>query len=162
MSAQMLQRLIWVGLVLVVMLIISLATVFMVFLGLLPTFVAAVVDRAEGKYATFCVLGLNFSGLFPFLMEIWFKDHSFDAAVTIMADPFNLIIIYGAAAFGWMLFIALPPVVTTFLSVMSQHRMTILQENQRNIIEEWGEGITTAIELAESGESFEEGIAPPA
>jgi len=155
-QAQALQRLIWFGLVLVVMLIISLPTVFMVFLGLLPTFVAAIIDRVEGKYATFCVFGMNFSGLFPYLMEIWFKNHSFDAATTIMADPFNLIVIYGAAGFGWMLFMALPPVVTTFLSVMSQRRVAILKENQRTIIEEWGEGVITAIEIAES----EGGAAP--
>jgi len=44
-------------------------------------------------------------------------------------------IIYGSAAFGWMLYIALPPVVTTFLSVMSENRVAILKQNQANIID---------------------------
>lgn len=149
---QGLRILIWGALIGGAFMLISLPTVMLVVFGLLPSIVAWIVDRTEQKYATACVFGLNFSGLFPFLLEIWFEDHSLDAATRIMTDVFDLMIIYGAAGFGWMLYMALPPFVTTFLSVMSEHRVTILKENQANIIEEWGEGVASVLDAVETPE----------
>ncbi len=151
-SAQGLRILIWGALIGGAFMLVSLPTVMLVFFGLLPSIVAWIIDRTEKKYATACVIGLNFSGLFPFLMEIWFEDHSLDAAMRIMTDVFDLLVIYGAAGFGVMLYMALPPFVTTFLSVMSEHRVTVLKENQANIIEEWGEDVASVLETIEDPE----------
>jgi hypothetical protein len=79
-------------------------------------------------------------------MEIWFDNHSIDAAVEIMTNVFDLFIIYGAAAFGWMVFMTFPPVITTFLSAMSDRRLEELRETQKTIIEEWGENVASAID----------------
>ena len=135
---------------------ISLPTVILVCLGMLPTLVAWVIDRSDGKHATFCVCGLNFSGLFPFLMDVWFINHSTDTAIRILTDVFNLVIIYGSAGFGWLLYIAVPPVITTFLSVVAQSRLKLLKTTQSNIIEEWGEKVASTIESKEGEET-----APP-
>lgn len=137
--------LIWTGVFLLTAMLISLPTVMLVFFGLLPSIVAWIIDRSEQKYATFCVLGINFSGLFPYLMDIWFKNHSVDAATEIMGNVFDLFVIYGAAAFGWMVFLTLPPIITTFLSVMSENRLKTLRETQKSIIEEWGEKVVSAV-----------------
>jgi hypothetical protein len=59
-------------------------------------------------------------------------------------------VIYGAAGFGWMLYMSLPPVVTTFLTVMSERRVTVLKNNQKTIIEEWGEGVITVVETLDA------------
>ena len=149
---QGLRVLIWGVLIGGAFMLISLPTVTLIVFGLLPSIVAWIVDRTEKKYATACVFGFNFSGLFPFLMEIWFEDHSLDAAIRIMTDVFDLMIIYGSAGFGWMLYMALPPFVTTFLSVMSEHRVTVLKENQANIIEEWGENVASVLDAVENPE----------
>ena len=149
---QGLRVLIWGVLLGGAFMLISLPTVTLIVFGLLPSIVAWIVDRTEKKYATACVFGFNFSGLFPFLMEIWFEDHSLDAAIRIMTDVFDLMIIYGSAGFGWMLYMALPPFVTTFLSVMSEHRVTVLKENQANIIEEWGENVASVLDAVENPE----------
>lgn len=151
-QGQVLRRIIWFGLCVMTMLFISPATVMLMFFGLLPSFVALIIDRTDGKYATFCVLGLNFSGLFPFLSDVWFGNHSIDGGINVMTDVFSLLIIYGSAAFGWMLYMALPPVVTSFLSVMSQRRVGVLRENQAKIIEEWGESVTQALEAVPADE----------
>ncbi len=149
---QGLRILIWGGLIGGAFMLVSLPTVMLIVFGLLPSIVAWIIDRTEKKYATACVFGLNFSGLFPFLMEIWFEDHSLDAAIRIMTDVFDLMVIYGSAGFGWMLYMALPPFVTTFLSVMSEHRLTVLKEKQANIIEEWGENVATVLDEVENPE----------
>lgn len=147
-----LRLLIWAGVIVLTMMMVSLPTVMLVFFGLLPSIVAWVIDRADQKYATFCVFGMNFAGLFPFLTDIWFEDHSVDAAIRIMTNVFDLIIIYGSAAFGWMMFIVLPPVITTFLSAMSERRLDTLQTQQKDIIEEWGENVATVVEPPNPGD----------
>jgi len=135
------RKAVWILLCLVALLVISLPTVLLLLFGMLPTIVAWVVDRSQQKYATFCVCGMNFSGVFPFLSDVWFKDHSTDAAVRILTNVFDLTVIYGTAAFGWMIFIAVPPVITQFISAMLQKRVATLREQQQKIIEEWGEGV---------------------
>ena len=135
------RKAVWILLCLVALLVISLPTVLLLLFGMLPTIVAWVVDRSQQKYATFCVCGMNFSGVFPFLSDVWFKDHSTDAAVRILTNVFDLTVIYGAAAFGWMIFIAVPPVITQFISAMLQKRVATLREQQQKIIEEGGEGV---------------------
>lgn len=147
-----LQRVIWFGIFVITLLFISPATVLMLFFGLMPSFVALIIDRGEGKNAMFCVLGLNFSGLFPFMSDVWFGDHSIDGATNVMTDVFSLLVIYGAAGFGWMLYMALPPVVTSFLSVMSTRRVELLRETQAEIVVEWGEGVAEVMEAAPEGE----------
>jgi len=146
-ASQGIRRLIWGLVIAALMMVISLPTVLLVFFGMLPTVVAWIVDRNKGKYATFCVGGINFSGVFPFLTDVWFKNHSTDAALAILTNAVDLMIMYGAAAFGSMLYFALPPVITTFLSAMSQRRVEVLRETQATIIEEWGESVAKAVEL---------------
>jgi len=139
------RKAVWILLCLVALLVISLPTVLLLLFGMLPTIVAWVVDRSQQKYATFCVCGMNFSGVFPFLSDVWFKDHSTDAAVRILTNVFDLTVIYGTAAFGWMIFIAVPPVITQFISAMLQKRVATLREQQQKIIEEWGEGVSMLV-----------------
>lgn len=135
----------WILLCLVALLVISLPTVLLLLFGMLPTIVAWVVDRSQQKYRTFCIGGMNFSGVFPFLSDVWFKDHSTDAAVRILTNVFDLTVIYGTAAFGLMMFIAVPPVITQFISAMLQKRVATLREQQQKIIEEWGEGVSMLV-----------------
>ena len=150
------QKVFWFGVIALAMMMISLPTVIMFFLGMLPSLVAWVIDSSKEKYATCCVSGLNFSGLFPFLMDVWFVNHSTDMAIRLVTDVFNLVVIYGSAALGWVLYVAVPPVITTFLSVAAQTRLKLLKTTQSDIIEEWGEKVASTIEVREA-----DGTAPP-
>lgn len=133
---------IWFAVLGVLVMVISLPTVVLVFFGMLPTIVAFLTDKTAEKYATFCVGGMNFSGLFPYIMELWIIDHSLGAARDLLTNVFNLGIIYSAAAFGWLIFAGIPPVVGAFLTVMSQRRVAHLRTEQRQLIDEWGEEVS--------------------
>ena len=135
---------VWIALILVGVLIISLSSVILLFFGMLPTLVALIVDRTSQKYAVFCVGGMNFSDVFPFLLDLWSGEHTVGSAMEILTDPFSLFLMYGAAGFGWMIFIAVPPVVGAFLTVMAQHRVIQLRRDQEELIEEWGEDIAVS------------------
>jgi hypothetical protein len=140
--------LLWSGIILVGLVAVSLPTVMLVGIGMLPTFVAWICDRSEEKFATFCVGGLNFSGVFPYVMELWSGTHSIEAASGIMTNVFSLLVMFGSAGLGWMLFAAVPPVIATFLKVLSERKLTVLRTQQRKLVEEWGEEVRGDSELA--------------
>jgi len=137
----------WLSVAFVVLIIVSLPTVMILFFGLLPTIVAAIIDRSPQRNATFCVGGINFCGVFPYMMQLWAGENSMDEAMTILTDVFSLVVMFGAASFGWMIFLSLPPVVSAFVSVIRQHKVATLRATQRRLIEEWGEDVATPQEV---------------
>lgn len=132
----------WFLILFVLLIIISLPTMMVLFFGMLPTIVAYIVDSTKHKYTTICVGGMNFCGVFPYLLDLWTTSHSLDYSTQLMTDVFALLVMYGSAAFGWMIFISIPPVVLSILNVIAQSRVTTLRNNQVKIIEEWGRDVS--------------------
>lgn len=124
--------------------IVSLSSMVLLFFAMLPTIVAFIVDRSPQRYATFCVGGMNFCGTFPSLMDLWGGAHTVNASFDILTDVFALIVIYGAAAFGWMVYMGVPPVVGAMLTVFAQRRIQGLKSVQRQLIAEWGEELAAS------------------
>ncbi|MBF0356143.1 MAG: acyl-CoA synthetase [Alphaproteobacteria bacterium] len=108
------------------------------FLSMLPSVVAFVVDRTPYRYAWVSVAGLNLAGVAPYLMKLWFEGHSMSTALKMLSNPFDLIVMVGAAGLGWVLHLSLPPVVGAWLDVTSQRRLTQLRATQRKLLDEWG------------------------
>jgi hypothetical protein len=135
--------LLW-ALAFVLVVVISPGSMPLLFIGMLPTLVAFLVDSTPGRYAAMCVGGMNFCGVFPWVWQLWTGDNSISAAVETMTDPFALLVMYGAAAFGWILFMIVPPVIGAVMAVVSQHRIAQLRADQRELIAEWGPEIATA------------------
>tara|TARA_Y100001960_G_scaffold261475_1_gene282411 strand:+ start:54 stop:563 length:510 start_codon:yes stop_codon:yes gene_type:complete len=128
----------WISGVLTLLAIISFPTLIIFIAGMLPTGVARICDRTRQKYATLCVGGLNICGVFPYIMQLWVDNHSVAAALNIISDLFALLVMYSSASIGWLMFIAIPPVVSTFLDVLAQRRVNALRNSQKDISEEWG------------------------
>ena len=118
----------------------------LILFGMMPSIFAWIIDKSEKKYAMFSVLGMNLSGLLPYLMDIWFQDHSTEAAISILSNLFDIMVIYGAAIFGWILYVSLPPMIIMFLMVIADRRIVLLESNQRKITKEWGEDIINDFE----------------
>ncbi|MEK9706519.1 MAG: hypothetical protein VW618_01730, partial [Alphaproteobacteria bacterium] len=137
----------WGLIILGLLVVIALPTVMLIGFGMLPGIVAWIIDRTEEKYATFCVGGLNFCGVFPYLMELWTKDHSMQQATSMLTSAFSLAAMYGGAGLGWTLYLTLPPIISSFIQVMSQRRLAQLRQIQKNIIEEWGDEVAADAEF---------------
>lgn len=117
---------------------IAIPTLTLLFFGMLPTLTAALVDRGPNRYAWLSVGGVNFAGVSPYLMDLWFKGQTMERALSSLTDVFTLLVIFGSAAFGWLLYMVMPPVVGAFLQVAAQRRITVLRNNQRKLVEQWG------------------------
>lgn len=122
----------------VTVMLLSISSVILLCFALLPTLVAAIIDRTPQKYAAFCVGGMNLSGTVPFLIDLWFGEHSIDQAMAILGNVFALAIIYSAAAFGWMMYILVPPIIAAFLIMVARRRAQQLRSAQARLVEEWG------------------------
>ena len=137
----------WALIIFTLLLVVALPTVLFMAFSMMPGLVAYIIDRTEEKSATFCVGGLNFCGAFPYLLELWLGDHTVGQAMQLLTDVFVLAVMYGGAAMGWMLYLSLPPVIASFIQVMSQKRLEQLRGTQRALLEEWGDELITDADL---------------
>jgi hypothetical protein len=62
---------------------------------------------------------------------------------------------YSAAAFGYLMYMVIPPMVTTFLNVMAQRRIALLRAAQKKIIGEWGPEVAQIVADADEEEEDE-------
>ncbi len=122
---------------------VTLPSVLILGIGMLPTLAAMITDRRKEKYATLCVGCMNFTGVMPFMIRLWTEDHSYDHAFTVIADPFTWLVMYGAAALGWAIYFVAPGVVGMFIGMRTEQRIQRLRRRQRDLVEEWGPGVAS-------------------
>ena len=139
-------RLVWFTILLIGLTIASLPSMMIIAIGMSPTLVAAVIDRSPKRFALFAVGGMNLSGVFPYLLDLWLGPHTLDHALELLANPFVLLAMFGSAMGGWALYFAVPPIVTGILTAITQRRIAVLRGTQKGLIEEWGEGVANPLE----------------
>jgi hypothetical protein len=122
--------------------------------GMTPTMAAMLTDRRREKYATLCVGCMNFTGVLPYMIELWTQDHSYDHAFSIIANPFTWLVMFGAAAIGWAIYFVAPGIVGMFIAMRADQRVERLRRRQRDLVEEWGPGVAGSNdrEKSESGD----------
>lgn len=121
--------------------VLFLPSMMLVVVGMIPTMAAMLTDRRREKYATLCVGCMNFTGVLPFMVELWTRDHSYEHAFSIMASPFTWLVMFGAAAIGWAIYFVAPGIVGMFIAMRADQRMQRLRRRQRDLVEEWGPGV---------------------
>lgn len=116
----------------------SLPTMMLMFAGMLPTLVAALTDRSNSRYAWICVGGLNFAGLSPALLTLWFGHHEITYALHQVTSVRVMLLAYLAAGLGWALYFIAPPIVLTVMAATSKRRANALHSQLKKLEEEWG------------------------
>jgi len=117
-------------------------TCILLVLNLAPTIVAFAIDRSRERYLSITVGLLNLSGSLPALLRLWTDGQTYDVALRVAGDPFNMLISYGAAAVGWCIYLAMPIILANYYGLTSKTRLRMLQQRQDTLIEIWGEEIT--------------------
>ena len=110
--------------------------------GMLPTLVAFIIDSRPERYAARTVGYLNLSGVFIVCLDMWTGDHTWQAALEVLYDPLNWLIMFGTAALGWVLYFILPPVSGAYLSVSNDLKLKSLISDQEKLVKEWGNGVS--------------------
>ena len=110
--------------------------------GLVPTMVAALVDRYRARYLTRAVGFMNLAGVTPLVMQLWGEGHSMTGVANILARPVNWLTMYGAASIGWVLFLGMPSLARIFVDARADQLQHDFKARAARLIEEWGEDVT--------------------
>ncbi len=123
------------------LLFISTPTFLILFIGMMPSIVAMIIDRTPARHAATAVGAMNAAGVMPFVFQLWFESHSVSGAQAILSNPFVLLAMYSAAAFGWLLFAAIPMLHVAVQQTLASRQVSALRKRQAELIAEWGENI---------------------
>jgi hypothetical protein len=110
--------------------------------GMVPTVVAALLDRFRAKYLTRTVGAMNVAGLAPLVLQLWSRGLTMADTTRLLSNPFNWLMMYGAAAIGWAIFLAMPTIARTIVDVRADHLQRLLKARAAQLVEEWGEEVT--------------------
>ncbi len=123
----------------------ALPTLLLLLVGMAPTLVAYfIMDRHPAKYITRAVGYLNFSGCLPYAIDLWRGGGGlwdFENLLLVVSNPFSLLVMYSAAAVGWAILFAAPPVVASYLAVTSEMKEKNLKARQKELIDNWGRNV---------------------
>lgn len=134
----------------------AVAIVFVV--GMIPTLVAAIVDKTKSKTKAMTVGAMNFAGCMPFMVEVWKKGGSLDTAITYILEPRTIVVIYFAAMMGYLIEWAVTGIVSSVMVQRGKARMIAIREHQKELTERWGPEVTGNIPLDHYGFPIE--VAP--
>ncbi len=110
----------------------------LVLAGLAPTFVAYLIDRDPEKSAAITVGAMNLCGVAPFVVRLWQRGHEMAVTLRMLADPGSWLIMFGAAAIGWLMYFFIPQIVAAFITLRNQSRIRELEERRSLLVADWG------------------------
>jgi len=129
---------IWWWMLLPPALIFALANVIVLLCGMLPTVVAAIIDRRDDKYSAYTVGGFNLAGVLPWLLYASRKGGNYEGLMAVISSPWAWLSWYLAAAIGWGVFFIIPHVAIRIQTMRDRQTMASLRRRQQAIIAEWG------------------------
>lgn len=110
----------------------------LVLAGLAPTFVAYLIDRDPEKSAAITVGAMNLCGVAPFVVRLWQRGHEMAVTLRMLADPGTWLVMFGAAAIGWLMYFFIPQIVAAFITLRNQTRIKELEERRSLLVADWG------------------------
>jgi hypothetical protein len=111
---------------------------------MLPTVVAFVIDKLQGRPFTITVGLLNGAGTLPAVLVLWSQGHTLAAAQETLGSVLLWFIAYLCAAIGWVIYSVLPPLLRQYYGRITSSRVDKLRKEQDALIEEWGDDVTGA------------------
>ena len=138
-------------LVALIMLIVFMPTTVLLLIGMLPTFVAFIVDREPGRNKTFTIGAMNFAGCFPYILALWTKVNSVDMALSLISEPKTIIIMYGAAGLGYIIDFIITYAVSSILIQRSEIRLKKIDLEKGALEKRWGRTVNGREQLDEKG-----------
>lgn len=109
---------------------------------MLPTFVAAVVERQPQKTAWLTVGAMNLAGTVPAWFKLWEAGRGIDIALELVSTPSVWIVAYAAAGIGWIIYHNVTPAVAGVMVKRNEKRLAEIDARQKELIKKWGEAVT--------------------
>ncbi len=117
-----------------------LPTSMLLFVGLLPSVAAFLIGKRVST-----IVAMNLAGCIPFVFKLWSSENDFDTSVQIFSNPNYLVVMYMAAAFGYLIEWVVTGIVASFLYQKGINRMKDIRKRQEVLIEQWGQEVSGKI-----------------
>jgi hypothetical protein len=108
---------------------------------LVPTFVAALVDAHPQKTSWITVGCMNFAGALPAWFSLWEMGHHLTDALQLLIMPRTLIMAYGGAGVGWIIYGNVTPFVARLVVLKNEMRVKDIDKRQKELIRKWGQDV---------------------
>jgi hypothetical protein len=109
--------------------------------GMMPTFVTLLIDRQRPRHLSYTVGVMNFAGVLPILLTLAKGHLTMTAAGQSLVNPVTWMVMYGAAAAGWLICGATPPLARLCLELQASQRRRALEALSKAIRQEWGDDV---------------------
>lgn len=109
--------------------------------AMVPSIVARLVDSGPGRYLTFTVTSLNLVGALYFVHQLVTIGNSLEVVMRVLQDPIGWLAALSGAGCGWLLFLAVPPLIAKMAEAQSALRMRRVHRDQNQLVSEWGEAV---------------------
>lgn len=137
------------------MAVVFLPTTVLLGVGMMPTFAAALVDRSKRKTKAITVGAMNLAGSVPFMLELWTEGHSFEKAFSIVTDAKAIVVMYAAAAVGYLIDWAMTGIIAGFLLQRGKSRLIAIDKRQKELVDRWGKEVTGEVAVDQYGFAIE-------
>jgi len=115
--------------------------------GMMPTIISAVFDVDKRKTKALTVGPVNFVGCTYFLLYLWDTGRSIENAVLIVTNPVSVVVMWGTASIGYMIYWAMSGIVGTVVAETAKGRAVSIKKSQEKMVERWGAEVTGELEL---------------
>jgi hypothetical protein len=119
--------------------------------GMIPSIVVMIVDHKEGRMRAVTIGAINFAGCAPFMIEVFKGGNNLETAMTYILQPRTIVVIYFAAAMGYLVDWAMTGIVSSILVQKAKSRVKEIQNDQKDLTERWGVEVTGTVPLDEFG-----------
>jgi hypothetical protein len=109
---------------------------------MIPTFVAALIDNAQPRTAWLTVGCMNFAGTVPAWLTLLENGHRIDHAFELLMQASTLILAYGAAGIGWLIFFNITPFVAGLMVMRNEKRLKDIEKRQAALVAKWGRDVS--------------------
>ena len=119
--------------------------------GMLPAFVAFMVDPTRSKTLALTIMLMNFITCFPYLMDAAGGGLNLHVAYTILTEPLNIVIMFSGAAAGYFLDWALAGMSNVIMVSRAKMRLEDIEKRQEELVRRFGPEVTGEMELDADG-----------
>jgi hypothetical protein len=109
--------------------------------ALLPSVAAVLVDSTRLRHIAVCVISFNSIGLIPFVYRFWSAPNAYGVGLQLMTDVYVWLIIYSAAALGWLFYQSFPFIFSQVAMLTRKQKVARMRDRQRELVKEWGKKV---------------------
>ncbi len=111
------------------------------FVCMIPTVVAAIVDNHPRKTAWLTIGAMNMAGTVPVWCALMDRGQTLHAAFQLVLQPEMLLLSYGGAFVGWMIYNKITPLVAKVVQAKNERRLKDIARRQEALVKKWGEKV---------------------